>query len=109
MNNVIFSTNTGNVLATTTGGTVSLNPATVTLAGQQVLQSTAGTGLAGLPQTVMITTQQPGLAPGAQATVVAQKVVQLDRSQIEQGVATVVPTTQGGITTVHKVSHTFAG
>ena len=102
MNNVILTTNAGNVLAATTGTTVTVNPAghLTTLAGQHVIQ-TSGSGLTGLPQTVMLTQAAPPQQT-AQATVVAQKAV----AGIQQptGIATVMATTQGGITTVHKVN-----
>ena len=101
MNNVILTTNAGNVLAATTGTTVHVNQAgqLTTLAGQHVIQ-TSGSGIAGLPQTVMLTQAAPP-QQATQATVVAQKAV----AGIQQPV--VMATTQGGITTVHKVNQSI--
>lgn len=100
MNNVILTTTAGNALSANTGTTLHVNQAgqLTTLAGQHVIQTT-GSGLTGLPQTVMLTQAAPPQQQ-AQATVVAQKAI----AGIQQptGIATVMATTQGGITTVHK-------
>ena len=102
MNNVILSTNTGNVLSNipSTGTTVTVNQAgqLTTLAGQHVIQ-TPSTGITGLPQTIMLTQAAP---QHTQAATVAHKHV----AAIQQptGIATVMATTPGGITTVHKVN-----
>jgi len=104
LNNVILSTNSG-VIGATTGTTVTVNPSgqLTTFAGQQIQIATTGSGgVAGLPQTVMLTTQpaatqQPGQTPNNIA-VVAQKAV-ASIQQPQQIVTTAAP---GGITTVHK-------
>ena len=103
LNNVILSTNSG-VIGATTGTTVTVNPSgqLTTLAGQQIQIATTGSGgVTGLPQTVMLTTQpaatqQPGQTPVA---VVAQKAV----ASIQQPQQIVTQAAPGGITTVHKV------
>lgn len=101
LNNVILSTNSA-VIGATTGTTVTVNQGThlTTLAGQQLQMVTTGsTGIPGLPQTVMLT-QAASPQHTAQATVVAQKAVA--NIQQPQPIAHVVATAPGGITTVHK-------
>ena len=103
LNNVILSTNTG-VIGATTGTTVTVNPSgqLTTLAGQQLQIATTGSaGITGLPQTVMLA-QTTAPQQTTQATVVAQKAVA--GIQQPQPIAHVVTAAPGGITTVHKVN-----
>ena len=105
LNNVILSTNSG-VIGATTGTTVTVNPSgqLTTLAGQQIQIATTGSGgLTGLPQTVMLTTQpSANQQPGQTAAVVAQKAV-ASIQQPQQIAHVVTAAAPGGITTVHKV------
>ena len=104
-----MSTNTG-VIGATTGTTVTVNPSgqLTTLAGQQLQIATTGsTGIAGLPQTVMLA-QTTAPQQTTQAAVVAQKAVAgIQQPQPIAHVVTAAPG-PGGITTVHKVHIKFA-
>ena len=106
LNNVILSTNSG-VIGATTGTTVTVNPSgqLTTLAGQQIQIATTGSaGVTGLPQTVMLTTQPAATQQAGQtpAQVVAQKAV-ASIQQPQQIAHVVTAAAPGGITTVHKV------